>query len=92
MSHRSTDLLIAELRQIADHARDTTWRVPLAEAGIVTFALEVLERFTGSTVRDELRAQCLRVVGNSCIDTSKLSVCFSGPTNSGLQRLNLTSH
>ena len=45
-----------------------SWRVPLGESGIVDFV--TMSLVGEDWVETELRIHCLRLIGNSCADTS----------------------
>jgi hypothetical protein len=52
--------------KLGNGARDASWRLPLAESGILEFFLSILPE---DGLRQRLRIQTLRVIGNSCADT-----------------------
>ncbi|KAB8302306.1 hypothetical protein EYC80_005742 [Monilinia laxa] len=54
--------------KLADGSRDSKWRVPLGDSGILKFFLEILN---AHTLRHALKLQILRLVGNSCADTDE---------------------
>lgn len=48
-----------------------TWREPFGQAGLLTFASNVL---TAEGASDDLKIQALRLIGNSCADTGKQTI------------------
>ncbi|TVY25020.1 hypothetical protein LHYA1_G006454 [Lachnellula hyalina] len=51
--------------KLADRSRETKWRIPLGDSGILNFFLEILR---AHTLRHALKIHILRLIGNSCAD------------------------
>ncbi len=62
--------------------RTAVWRLPLGESGVLDFFIGLLAR---EDLRQPLKVQALRIIGNSCADTGRACHCqcrtFNSPCN-----------
>ncbi|RKF59726.1 putative gtp binding protein [Erysiphe neolycopersici] len=50
---------------LANGSRDSIWRIPLGESGVLDFFLQIISRYE---LKLPLKIQILRLIGNSCAD------------------------
>ncbi|KAL2759960.1 hypothetical protein ACRALDRAFT_1054121 [Sodiomyces alcalophilus JCM 7366] len=55
-------------QKIGDASRNVSWRLPLGDAGVLNFFLDILSL---NPIRHPLKLHALRVVGNACADTDE---------------------
>ncbi|RKF77598.1 putative gtp binding protein [Golovinomyces cichoracearum] len=64
--------------KLADGCRDSKWRIPIGEAGILKFFLEIFSRHD---LRHALKIHILRLIGNCCADTDENRVHIAASKN-----------
>ncbi|TQS37521.1 hypothetical protein Golomagni_02001 [Golovinomyces magnicellulatus] len=64
--------------KLADGCRDSKWRIPIGEAGIFKFFLEIFSRHE---LRHSLKIHILRLIGNCCADTDENRVHITASNN-----------
>ncbi|KAL9121311.1 MAG: hypothetical protein Q9187_002134 [Circinaria calcarea] len=62
-------LLASATQTLADASRDSSWRIPFGQAGILDLFLGIVAR---KDVADDVALQSLRLIGNTCSDTGDL--------------------
>ncbi|KHJ33476.1 putative gtp binding protein [Erysiphe necator] len=53
---------------LANGSRETIWRIPLGDSGVLEFFLQIFSRHE---LRSSLKIHVLRLIGNSCADTDE---------------------
>ncbi|KAJ2960787.1 hypothetical protein NQ176_g11034 [Zarea fungicola] len=68
LRHADVDQLEVVAEKLGDGSRDTAWRLPYGDSGILSFFLQQLAR---EDLTNKLKIHSLRIVGNTCADTTK---------------------
>ncbi|EFQ34523.1 GTP binding protein [Colletotrichum graminicola M1.001] len=66
----SSEEIDAVAEKLGDGSRDSSWRLPLGDSGILDFFLSIIVS-SSHDLRPALQRHMLRLIGNSCADTDE---------------------